>query len=108
MIWHLEFFLDVRQHSQLVAELQCCQHGVLIGQGEVGRTGQPPVGVDPGSGVAERVKLLLVVAGVAAAEVVVGRVDTGSLAQQRVNDLVLLAVRRQDQRRDIVREPVQM
>lgn len=37
-----------------------------------------------------------------------GRMDTGSLAQQGVNDLVLLAVRRQDQRCDIVREPVQM
>lgn len=54
---------------------------------------------------AEGVKLLLVVAGVAAAEVVVGRMDAGSLAQQRVNDLVLLAVRRQDQRGDVVGEP---
>lgn len=104
-IWHLEFFLDVSQHCQLVTELQRGQHGVLIGQGEVGRTGQSPVGVDSGSGVAERVKLLLVVAGVTAAEVVVGRMDPGSFAQQGVNDLILLAVSRQDQRCDVMRKP---
>lgn len=55
---------------------------------------------------AERVELLLVVTGVAAAEVVVRRINAGSLTQQGVNYLIFLAVCCEDQRGNVVREPV--
>lgn len=55
---------------------------------------------------AERVELLLVVTGVAAAEVVVRRIDAGSFTQQGVNYLIFLAVRCEDQGGNVVREPV--
>lgn len=55
---------------------------------------------------AERVELLLVVTGVAAAEVVVRRIDAGSFTQQGVNYLIFLAVCCEDQRGNVVREPV--
>lgn len=105
---HLEFLLNICQHGQLVAELQGRQHRVLIGQREVSRTGESSVGIDPGSRVAEGVKLLLVVTGVAAAEVIMGRVDASPFTQQGVNDLVFLAVRCKDHWSNIVREPVGM
>lgn len=54
---------------------------------------------------AEGVVLLLIVAGVAAAEVIVRMVDASPFAQQRVDDLVFLAVRGEDQGGDVVREP---
>ncbi|TNN63472.1 hypothetical protein EYF80_026322 [Liparis tanakae] len=95
---YLKFLLNIRHDGQLVAELQGRQHRVLVGQAEVGGAGEPLVGVDPGARVAEGVELLLVVTGVAVAEVVVRRVDAGAFTQQRVDDLVLLAVRRQDHR----------
>lgn len=55
---------------------------------------------------AERIELLLVVAGVAAAEVVVRRIDAGSFTQQSVNYLIFLAMCCEDQGGDVVREPV--
>lgn len=72
---YLKFFLNISQHGQFIAELQCCQHWILIRQGEVSRTGESSVGIDPRSGVAEGVKLLLVVARVTATEVVMRRID---------------------------------
>lgn len=57
---------------------------------------------------AEGIKLLLVVTGVAVAEVVMRVVDVSPFTQQGVNYLVLLAVRREDHRSDVVREPVGM
>lgn len=55
---------------------------------------------------AEGVVLLLVVAGVAATEVIVWMVDASPFTQQRVNDLIFLAVRGEDQGSDVMREPV--
>lgn len=103
---HLKFFLNISQHGEFIAQLQGCQHWVLIGQGEVGWTGETPVGVYPRSGVAEGVKLLLVVTGVAAAKVVVRGIDASPFTQQRVNYLIFLAVRCKDQWSNIVRKPV--
>ena len=93
-LWYLylKFFLNIGQHGQFIAELQGGQHRVLIGQGEVSRTGEASVGIDPWSRVAEGVKLLLVVTGVAAAEVVMGVIDASAFTQQGVNYLVFLAV----------------
>lgn len=54
---------------------------------------------------AEGVVLLLIVAGVAAAEVIVRVIDASPFAQQRVDNLVFLAVRGEDQGGDVVREP---
>lgn len=54
---------------------------------------------------AEGVELLLVVAGVAAAEVIVRGFDASPFTQQGVNYLVFLAVRRKDHWRHVVREP---
>jgi len=102
---YLKFFLNISHDGQFVAELQGRQHRVLIGQAEVSGTGEPLVGVDPGPRVAEGIKLLLVVTGVAVTEVVVRRVDASAFTQQRVNDLVLLAVRRKDHWSDVMGEP---
>lgn len=105
---HLKFFLDISQHGQFIAELQGCQHRVLVGQGEVSRTGESSVGIYPRSRVAEGVELLLVVTGVAATKVIVRVIDASPFTQQGVNDLVFLAVRCKDQWGDIVGEPVGM
>lgn len=57
---------------------------------------------------AEGVKLLLVVAGVAAAEVIVRGVDASTFTQQSVNYLVFLAVRCKDHWGEVMRESVGM
>lgn len=106
LCWDLKLLLNVSQHSQFIAELQGGQHRVLVGQGQVGRTGQSSVGVYPRSRVAEGVVLLLIVAGVAATEVIVWMVDASPFTQQRVNNLVFLAVRSEDQGSDVMGEPV--
>ena len=44
--FYLEFFLNVGHGGKLIAELQSCQHRVLIGQREVSWTGKAFIGVD--------------------------------------------------------------
>ena len=99
----LELVLPHSQSLELPAELERRQHRVATGEGDPRGAGQGAVRVDPVQRVPQTILLLFLLAHRAHADAGVWLVDRGATRQQELQDLELVAVRRQDHRGDVGR-----
>ena len=104
LVLELELVLEPTQPPQLPAQLERRQDGVLARQADQRRADERAVGVDARARVVQRVVDALALALGAAAADVVRLGDAVAAVEQDLDDLVVVAVRRQDYGRDVGRE----
>lgn len=103
-ITNLELLFDLRQFLHLLAQLEGGHDGVGAGQRHVRGTGEGAIRVQSRPRALQRVVVLLRDAVGALARDRVRPVDGVSARQEQLDQLVVVVVRRQDQRGDVWRE----
>lgn len=104
LVLRLELVFERGEAAQLPGELERCQDGVLGGERDERGRSERAVRVNARARVTQRVLAARAHALVAAAAHVVRHGQRRAAVQQQLDDLVRVAVRRQDQWRDVRRE----
>jgi len=99
----VQFVLHLAQFSQFPAQFKGGEYRIVVRQSDEERTRQGAVGVDARARVVEAVLRLPADAPDAPAADVVRLLDRVSAVQEYPEDLVVVAVRREDYRRDVGR-----
>lgn len=101
---NLKFVLEKAKSTQLPRQFEGREDGVLGGECYQTGTGQGPIGVDARSRVSEGILLPRLNALITATSHIMGHGQHGTPIQEDLDDLIVVAVSRQDQRRNVRRE----